>query len=290
MPVLKLFRLMKSGAAAWITGDATLSAGANITLTQAGNDIEIASAAGGGGDSITVNGVAVVDADFDDATPAAPAGEVNVKWQKDASSPANVSASVQAATTLVKGVVELATDGEVAASVAVQGNDARLSNARTPTAHATSHQPGGSDAMAVDAAAATGSLRTIGTTATAACAGNDARLSDARTPTAHAASHKSGGSDSIKLDELAAPTDVLTLNASTLAHGLLLKLDGGTTVFLRGDGTWAAPTASAADPAYAPGTFTVATETGRFHPSQLILTGTQAATIEGTGVLSMWGV
>lgn len=49
---------------------------------------------GGGGDDITVNGVAVVGADFDDATPAAPANAQNVKWQKDALAPANVSAYV----------------------------------------------------------------------------------------------------------------------------------------------------------------------------------------------------
>jgi hypothetical protein len=54
-----------------------------------------------------------------------------------------------------------------------------------PSAHATSHQPGGSDAMAVDAVAATGSLRTIGTGATQACGGTDSRLSDARTPLSH---------------------------------------------------------------------------------------------------------
>jgi hypothetical protein len=39
-----------------------------------------------------------VDADFDDATPAAPAGDTNVKWQKDASSPANVSAYIDTST------------------------------------------------------------------------------------------------------------------------------------------------------------------------------------------------
>ena len=39
------------------------------------------------------------------------------------------------ASTTVKGKVELATDGETAAGVVVQGNDGRLSNARTPTAH-----------------------------------------------------------------------------------------------------------------------------------------------------------
>lgn len=53
-----------------------------------------------GGDSITVNGAAVVDADFDDATPAAPAGALNVTWQKDASSPANISAYVGASALL----------------------------------------------------------------------------------------------------------------------------------------------------------------------------------------------
>lgn len=60
-------------------------------------------------------------------------------------------------------------------------------------------------------------------------------------PIAHATTHKSGGTDAIKLDELAAPADTTTLNASTSSHGLLRKLDGSTTNFLRGDGTWAAP-------------------------------------------------
>lgn len=66
---------------------------------------------------------------------------------------------------------------------AAAGNDSRLSDSRSPTSHATSHQPGGSDAMAVDASAATGSLRTLGTSATSAAAGNDSRLSDTRVPT-----------------------------------------------------------------------------------------------------------
>lgn len=68
----------------------------------------------------------------------------------------------------------------------------------------------------------------------------------------HAARHKSGGADAIKLDELDTPTDVTTLNATTSAHGLLPKLGGGTTNFLRADGTWSAPAGggggSASDP------------------------------------------
>lgn len=68
------------------------------------------------------------------------------------------------------------------AQQAVAGNDARLSDARTPTGHHASHEPGGGDAMAVDAAAGVGSLRTIGAGALQATAGNDARLSNKRVP------------------------------------------------------------------------------------------------------------
>ena len=45
----------------------------------------------------------------------------------------------------------------------------------------------------------------------------------------------------VKLDEWATPTDVTTLNATTGYHGLLLKLDGSTSNYLRGDGTWETP-------------------------------------------------
>jgi hypothetical protein len=59
--------------------------------------------------------------------------------------------------------------------------------------------------------------------------------------TTHASTHASGGSDPLKLDDLAAPDDNTDLNSSTSAHGLLRKLDGSTTNFLRGDGSWAVP-------------------------------------------------
>lgn len=63
----------------------------------------------------------------------------------------------------------------------VTDTDSRNTNARTPTSHATSHQPGGSDAMAVDAAAATGSLRTLGTGATQAAVGSHVHAASAVT-------------------------------------------------------------------------------------------------------------
>ncbi len=53
----------------------------------------------------------------------------------------------QPASNTVTGVVELADDGESTAGLAVQANDSRLSNSRTPTAHAASHAANGSDAV-----------------------------------------------------------------------------------------------------------------------------------------------
>jgi hypothetical protein len=58
---------------------------------------------------------------------------------------------------------------------------------------------------------------------------------------AHASTHEDGGSDEIPLDTLGVPSDTTTLNATTSRHGLLPKLGGGTTNFLRADGAWAAP-------------------------------------------------
>jgi hypothetical protein len=57
-------------------------------------------------------------------------------------------------------------------------------------------------------------------------------------PSTHADTHRSGGSDSLKLDDLATPDDNTDLNASSTRHGLLLKLSGSTTQYLRGDGAW----------------------------------------------------
>lgn len=54
---------------------------------------------------------------------------------------------------------------------------------------------------------------------------NDPRLSDSRSPTAHANSHKDGASDALLLDELGVPTDNTNLDATTLRHGLMSKLD-----------------------------------------------------------------
>jgi len=132
-------------------------------------------------------------------------------------------------------------------------------------AHASTHQPGGSDPMAVDALSSIGSLRTLGTGAAQATAGNDSRLSDARTPTAHASTHKNGGSDEIAT---ATPTanaipkagaggkiagDWLPIFlASGASHAAGAVPDpgasAGTTRYLREDATFAVPPAGLSNP------------------------------------------
>jgi hypothetical protein len=91
-----------------------------------------------------------------------------------------------------------------------------------------------------------GQIADSGIIATQIVMTGDARLTDARAPLAHATTHKAGGADAIKLDELAAPSDVLTLNASAAAHGLLPKLPGNAAMYLNGTGVWVVPTATPA--------------------------------------------
>lgn len=59
----------------------------------------------GSGDNISVNGVAAVDADFDDVTPAAVGAGVNVLWQRDAGTPNNISGYIPAASSIAAGIV-----------------------------------------------------------------------------------------------------------------------------------------------------------------------------------------
>jgi len=88
----------------------------------------------------------------------------------------------------------------------------------TPVAHASTHNVGGGDTLAIDAAAGTGSLRTLGTSATAACAGNDARLSDNRTDST--AIHKATSAEISAITEKTVPVsgDVLLIEDSAASY------------------------------------------------------------------------
>lgn len=106
-----------------------------------------------------------------------------------------------------------------------------------PLPHATTHENGGDDEIDVS--------------------GLSGLLADGQNPLNHSVSHQSGGSDFIRIDTLAAPTDNTNLNASLSAHGLLPKLGGGTTNFLRADGAWAAPESNSGNSVLVPVDFGV---------------------------------
>lgn len=117
----------------------TIKAGSNVTVTNNADDVTIASTGGGGGgeantgSNVGASGTGVFD------------GKVGVDLQfrkldaigniTIALNSQKIDFSVADASTTVKGVAELATNGENASGVVVQGNDSRLSDARTPTAH-----------------------------------------------------------------------------------------------------------------------------------------------------------
>lgn len=113
--------------------------------------------------------------------------------QTNAESYADSAVSTHAAvTTSVHGITNSAD--------LVYTGDSRLSDARTPTAHATSHESGGSDELELAPSQITGT----------AVVDSDSRLTDARTPTTHAATHTSGGSDEIDV----APSQITYVGAS----------------------------------------------------------------------------
>lgn len=126
--------------------------------------------------------------------------------------------------------------GNIAGSF-TQGNDSRLSDARTPTAHAPTHSSSGSDPITVinlagnltqarshdsadTDASASAIHHTLGSSGSQACAGNDGRLSNSRTPTAHSSTHISAGSDpipdaTVSQDGLMSASDKTKLDNST---------------------------------------------------------------------------
>lgn len=76
------------------------------------------------------------------------------------------------------------------------GDDGRLSDARTPTAHASSHLSSGADAIAAASTTIRGTVTTT-TSTSQVVSTDDSRMSNARTPSAHASTHGSGQADAI---------------------------------------------------------------------------------------------
>ena len=127
------------------------------------------------------------------------------------------------------------------ATTAAAGNDARLSDTRTPTAGSVvdaSVAAGAAIAesklaLASDAAAGTASRRTLGTGALQATSGTDARLSDTRTPTAGSVVDASvAAGAAIAETKLALASDAAAGTASrrTIGTGALQAMAGSTTL------------------------------------------------------------
>jgi hypothetical protein len=105
---------------------------------------------------------------------------------------------------------------------ACQGNDARLSDARTPISHTHGNLTNaGAIGTTANLPLKTGTNGVIeagsfGTSAGTFCEGNDARLSDDRDPNLHAASHAAGGSDPV-FDQDLNTTDLVEFASLTVA-------------------------------------------------------------------------
>ena len=100
----------------------------------------------------------------------------------------------------------------------------------TPGPHHATHEPGGSDPLAVDAAAGTGSLRTLGTGALQAAAGTHAHAGDIPAAIVDA-----------KGDLIAATAPDTVARVGVGADGTVLTADGAAAVGV----SWAAPAATA---------------------------------------------
>jgi hypothetical protein len=113
---------------------------------------------------------------------------------------------------------------------AVITSDTRLSNARTPTAHASTHASAGSDPITISPSQVTGT----------AVITSDSRLSDARTPTTHATTHVPGGADVLDYSKIIGyGTALPTFNATTHPVGVLWAVNtvGEPYALYRSDGT-----------------------------------------------------
>lgn len=136
-------------------------------LRVVGGELVGEESGGGGGGGAPTGAQYIVAATHTDLSAERVAtNTTSVTW--DFSVAGQARATVTGATTTGAGIVELATSAETAPGLAVQASDTRLSDARDPTAHASSHSVGSGDPLvgyvAVDGSQAFTAGYTISTT------------------------------------------------------------------------------------------------------------------------------
>lgn len=124
---------------------------------------------------------------------------------------------------------------------AVITTDSRLSDSRTPTAHASTHASAGSDPVTLAPSQITGT----------AVITTDSRLSDARTPLSHTHGNISNTGTVSTSVTATNPVKMLITDTSNIV-GTLTTTGASNTTFLRGDGTWATPAGGGSSAPYGP--------------------------------------
>jgi hypothetical protein len=122
--------------------------------------------------------------------------------------------------------------GNASVTEVVYGTDTRLTDARTPATHASTHGSGGSDAITIAPAQVTGT----------AVVTADARLSDARTPLSHTHGNITNAGLVTTAGTLGATPKLLIADSTTNAVSVYTPTGtASSTTFLTGNGTWATP-------------------------------------------------